>query len=154
MTTIRKLELLHPALQRIIKAWNSKYSDKLYIDKEGVAYFGKLVETFRTPQRQIALKAQNKVVTNASAWESAHQFGLAFDMCFCRPEVTFAWPEGELWTVLKNDIGECAHGIANIKWLGHIGDLGHYELVTRLSMAEMKKINDEEGLLSLWNRFL
>lgn len=70
------LTYLHPIVRgKIIKLQEA-------LDAEGIPM--KLFEAFRTPQRQAYLYAKGRTtggskVTNANAWESYHQYGLAAD---------------------------------------------------------------------------
>ena len=70
------LESLHPVVRRKVKAVQKQ------LDDENIPM--KVFETFRSPQRQAALYAQGRTapgsrVTNAYAWESYHQYGVAAD---------------------------------------------------------------------------
>lgn len=56
----------------------------------------RLFEGFRTPERQNALYSQGrentqKIVTNAKAWQSFHNFGLAVDIVGQKPDGTWTW---------------------------------------------------------------
>lgn len=66
-------ELLHKAYMKEVKVWFMPF------------------ETYRSPERQNALYRQGrtepgKKVTNAQAWQSPHQFGLAADFVPCVPK--------------------------------------------------------------------
>ncbi|MBY6005026.1 D-alanyl-D-alanine carboxypeptidase family protein [Salipiger bermudensis] len=67
---------LHPAVRKRVSGVQRQ------LDAENIPM--KVFEAFRTPQRQAKLFAQGrtatgKKVTNANAWESYHQYGLAAD---------------------------------------------------------------------------
>jgi peptidoglycan L-alanyl-D-glutamate endopeptidase CwlK len=70
------LEALHPVVRRKVKAVQKK------LDAAGIPM--KVFETFRSPHRQAKLFARGRTapgsrVTNARAWESYHQYGMAAD---------------------------------------------------------------------------
>ena len=70
------LESLHPVVRRKVKAVLKK------LDAAGIPM--KVFETYRSPYRQANLFAQGRTapgnrVTNAGAWESYHQYGVAAD---------------------------------------------------------------------------
>ncbi|MEM1073871.1 MAG: D-alanyl-D-alanine carboxypeptidase family protein [Pseudomonadota bacterium] len=78
------LELLHPAIRQKVK--------DLIADLAAQSVPMKIFETFRTPERQAFLFAQGRTrdlhknkVTNANAWQSYHQYGVAIDMVIDHP---------------------------------------------------------------------
>lgn len=78
------LELLHPAIRQKVR--------DLIGDLAANSVPMKVFETFRTPERQAYLFAQGRTrdldkgkVTNADAWESYHQYGVAVDMVIDHP---------------------------------------------------------------------
>jgi peptidoglycan LD-endopeptidase CwlK len=85
-----------------------------------------LFEGFRTPHRQDELYAQGRttsgpIVTNAKALQSAHQYGLGFDLIFEK----YNWNPpnySEWWAVL----GEEGRKLG-LKWGGEWSDYPHFE---------------------------
>lgn len=103
-------------------------------------------ETWRSPQRQAHLFNQGrtepgKVITNADAWQSWHQFGLAFDIAFL-DDVGWHW-NGDFKAVAPffTDRG--------LKWLGK-ADAGHFELTGGLDIRMAKRLMDACGLQRVW----
>jgi hypothetical protein len=105
-----------------------------------------IFEGFRSPIRQDYLYAQGRtkkgrIVTNAQAWESWHQYGMAFDIAFKRygkwswdfnpQEVTrFFEPLGLVW--------------------GGPRDGPHYQWTRRLKISEAREVTLAAGVQSLW----
>lgn len=76
-------DLLHPAMRPLAEKLVGRLYDA-HMDGEIKTLF-RPFETYRSPFRQNQLYEQGrtiggKIVTNARAWESAHQFGLAMDL--------------------------------------------------------------------------
>lgn len=70
------LNALHPVMRRKVKAVQKK------LDAAGIPM--RVFETYRSPHRQAKLYAKGRTdsgsrVTNANAWESYHQYGVAVD---------------------------------------------------------------------------
>lgn len=77
----RNVLMLHPVMRGSVIELQKKL-------KEAKLQF-ELFEGWRSPIRQEALYASNPRVTNARAWRSAHQYGLAAD---------FVWRDGKFWS--------------------------------------------------------
>lgn len=55
-------------------------------------------ETYRTPMRQLSLQVG---ATNASEYQSAHQFGLAVDFVVWDPNTKWSWKDSHPWHRLR-----------------------------------------------------
>lgn len=78
----RDLAHLHPQMRQRVQQALEK------MDAEGLAF--RVFEAYRSPERQQWLFAQGRTrpggkVTNAEAWQSFHQYGLAVDMVHFSP---------------------------------------------------------------------
>jgi peptidoglycan L-alanyl-D-glutamate endopeptidase CwlK len=73
--TIERIKLAHP---KIRKELNDLYIDCNNKLPKGVRL--RFSAVFRTPAEQNALYNQKPKVTNAKAWQSIHNYGLAFDV--------------------------------------------------------------------------
>ena len=73
--TIERIKLAHP---KIRKELNDLYIDCNNKLPKGVRL--RFSAVFRTPAEQNALFNQKPKVTNAKAWQSIHNYGLAFDI--------------------------------------------------------------------------
>jgi hypothetical protein len=108
----RALALVHP---NTYKAFNDLYEVLLTGHKKGETYtlFAPF-ETYRTPLRQAELFNQKEKVTNARAWESAHNYGLAVDFV---PKLNgqWSWSEDHDYAYLREKAEE--HGLfVPIRW--------------------------------------
>lgn len=89
--THRDANLLHPAAREKFGNLLVELHQAYHLNK--VTVYFKMFETYRTPVRQQRLYEQGrsepgKVVTNARAWESAHQYGLAADFVpYLEPDI-------------------------------------------------------------------
>lgn len=109
-------------------------------------------ETWRSPERQEGLYAQGRsgkgpVVTNARAWQSWHQYGLACDMAFGGPG-KWSWngPWERLGTILV------AEGLT---WYGapgaHFKETPHFQFGAGLTLTDAKAAWDNGGgLAGVW----
>jgi len=98
--------------------------------KERHGYEAVLLEGFRSPDRQAALKAKGSAVTQAGAFESYHQYGLAADVAFVRGG-RIVISERDPWVMKGYELyGEVAVA-AGLTWGGawsSLKDYGHVEL--------------------------
>lgn len=90
----------------------------------------RILEGYRSPERQDELYKQKPKVTNAKAWQSMHQFRVAFDYCF-EGKVPFP-PSGDpKWNAVNSyakKIGLHSYGIDESFDDGHLELLfGHSE---------------------------
>ena len=118
----RNWQLLDPAFaQRLLTVFR--------IMKEHHGYDMAILEGYRSPERQNALALAGPAVTNARAFQSYHQFGLAADCAFLR-DGKLLISEKDPWAMRGYQLyGEVAEA-AGLRWGGRwtMTDLGHVEL--------------------------
>lgn len=118
----RKWELLDPDFrQRLLLVFK--------IMKEQHGYELALLEGYRSPERQAMLQAMGPHVTNAGAFQSYHQYGLAADTAFYR-EGRIVISEKDPWAMRGYELyGEVAESVG-LTWGGRwrMRDFGHVEL--------------------------
>ena len=94
------LDFLHPTVREA--------ATKTIADLETMGITFRVFETYRSPERQNMLKAKRPKVTNARAWQSMHQYGLAVDFVIKKPGVNpWSTKNGfrEWWSKL-HEVGE------------------------------------------------
>lgn len=99
------------------------------IMKEKHGYEMVLLEGYRSPERQQKLAAMGPSVTNAAAFQSWHQYGLAADSAFIR-HGRIVISERDPWAMRGYELyGEVAESVG-LTWGGRwkMMDLGHTEL--------------------------
>ncbi len=105
----------------------------------------KILEGYRSPERQSELYNQKPKVTNAKAWESMHQYRIAFDYCF-EGKVPFP-PSGDpKWNavnVYARSIGLYSYGIEESF------DDGHLQLL--FGKSEKSVRNGDVDWSKYWN---
>jgi peptidoglycan L-alanyl-D-glutamate endopeptidase CwlK len=97
--------------------------------KERHGYDMALLEGYRSPQRQNTLAAMGASVTNAAAFQSWHQYGLAADCAFVR-DGKIVISEKDPWAMRGYQLyGSVAESLG-LTWGGRwkMMDLGHTEL--------------------------
>jgi peptidoglycan L-alanyl-D-glutamate endopeptidase CwlK len=100
--------------------------------RERHGYDMALLEGYRSPERQDVLAAAGSHVSNARAFQSFHQFGLAADCAFIR-DGRLVISERDPWAMRGYRLyGEVAESVGMV-WGGRwtMMDLGHTELRTR-----------------------
>lgn len=104
-------------------------------------------EAWRSPSRQNYLYEQGRSregskVTNSQAWQSWHQFGVAYDLVFKRNN-RWSW---------EGDYTQAAEIMKKygFKWGGDWGDKPHFEMTGKISLQEAKAITDQHGIQALW----
>lgn len=121
----RNWDLLHPEFQRrLLLAF------RLMRERHG--YDMALLEGYRSPERQDRLAASGRGVTNARAFQSYHQFGLAADCAFLR-DGKLVISERDPWALRGYRLyGEIAESLG-LTWGGRwqMMDFGHAELRLR-----------------------
>ncbi len=121
----RNWGLMHPVFnQRLLLAFK--------IMKEKHGYDMALLEGYRSPARQDELAQMGGVVTNARAFQSWHQYGLAADCAFWR-NGKLVISEKDPWAMRGYQLyGEVAEQLG-LTWGGRwkMMDLGHTELRLR-----------------------
>jgi peptidoglycan L-alanyl-D-glutamate endopeptidase CwlK len=100
---------------------------KIMKDKHG--YDMAILEGYRSPERQNTLASMGASVTNAAAWQSWHQYGLAADCAFLR-NGKIVITEKDPWAMRGYQLyGEVAES-QGLTWGGRwkMMDFGHTEL--------------------------
>jgi len=140
-----EVESIRPQLSSADRRWEALDGDfrqrllLVYrLMREDHGYEMVLIEGYRSPQRQTMLAAIGTQVTNASAWQSYHQFGMAADSAFMRAG-KLVISERDAWALKGYELyGEVAQRVG-LSWGGRWqnADLGHVEL--RKSVATHPK---------------
>lgn len=134
-TTV-EVELVRPMLVDASRNWqalNPEFIQRLLmifkIMKEKYGYEMALLEGYRSPARQNLLASMGGSVTNARAFQSWHQFGLAADCAFWRNGKLII-SEKDPWAMRGYQLyGEVAESLG-LTWGGRwtMMDFGHTEL--------------------------
>lgn len=137
--TSREVELVRPMLVGASRNWgllHPDFSQRLLlafkIMKEQHGYDMALLEGYRSPARQDELAAAGGHVTNARAFQSWHQYGLAADCAFWR-DGRLVISEKDPWAMRGYQLyGQVAESIG-LTWGGRwkMMDFGHTELRLR-----------------------
>ncbi|MYM82925.1 M15 family peptidase [Duganella sp. FT50W] len=118
----RNWQLLDPAFaQRLLLVFK--------IMKERHGYDMAILEGYRSPERQNTLAAAGPSVTNAKAFQSYHQFGLAADCAFLR-DGKLLISEKDPWAMRGYQLYGVVAEAAGLTWGGRwtMMDFGHAEL--------------------------
>ncbi len=131
-----ELEQVRPMLVSASRDWalmNPQYAQRLLlafkIMKEKHGYDMAILEGYRSPERQNTLAAMGSSVTNAAAFQSWHQYGLAADVAFLR-NGKIVISEKDPWAMRGYELyGEVAESVGLV-WGGRwkMMDFGHTEL--------------------------
>ncbi|RBL80405.1 M15 family peptidase [Streptomyces cavourensis] len=134
--TTREVELVRPNLGGASRDWNlldADYRQRLLaayrVMREEHGYEMVLIEGYRSPERQAELAAKGSHVTNAGAYQSYHQYGLAADSAFLRDGKVVV-SEKDPWAMRGYELfGETAERVG-LTWGGRwkLMDFGHTEL--------------------------
>ncbi len=134
--TTQEVELVRPMLVDASRNWtllHADFSQRLLlvfkIMKEKHGYDMALLEGYRSPERQNVLAGMGASVTNARAFQSYHQFGLAADCAFWR-DGKLIISEKDPWAMQGYKLyGEVAESVG-LTWGGRwtMMDFGHTEL--------------------------
>jgi peptidoglycan L-alanyl-D-glutamate endopeptidase CwlK len=137
--TTLEVELVRPMLVDASRNWtqlNPDFSQRLLmafkIMKEKHGYEMALLEGYRSPARQNLLASMGSNVTNAGAFQSWHQYGLAADCAFWR-DGKLLISEKDPWAMRGYRLyGEIAESLG-LTWGGRwtMMDFGHTELRVR-----------------------
>jgi peptidoglycan L-alanyl-D-glutamate endopeptidase CwlK len=135
----REVELVRPMLVDASRNWGllrPEFSQRLLlvfrIMKEKYGYEMALLEGYRSPARQDMLATMGAQVTNARAFQSWHQYGLAADCAFWR-DGKLVISEKDPWAMRGYQLyGEVAESVG-LTWGGRwtMMDFGHAELRMR-----------------------
>jgi peptidoglycan L-alanyl-D-glutamate endopeptidase CwlK len=131
----QEVEQVRPALQDASRDWNLLDADfrtrLLLVYKimhEQYGYQMALLEGYRSPERQNRLAQMGGNVTNAAAYQSYHQYGLAADNAFLR-DGKLVISEKDPWAMRGYELyGQTAEQVG-LTWGGRwkMMDLGHVE---------------------------
>jgi peptidoglycan LD-endopeptidase CwlK len=131
----REVEQVRPALRDASRDWNLLDADfrtrllLVYkIMREQYGYEMALLEGYRSPERQNRLAQMGGNVTNAAAFQSYHQYGLAADNAFLR-DGKLVISEKDPWAMRGYQLyGQVAEQVG-LTWGGRwkLMDLGHVE---------------------------
>ncbi len=134
--TTREMELVRPKLGGASRNWDlldADFRQRLLlayrIMREQHGYEMALIEGYRSPERQEELAGMGTHVTNAGAFQSYHQFGLAADSAFFR-DGKIVISEKDPWAMRGYELfGETAE-LVGLTWGGRwkLMDFGHVEL--------------------------
>jgi peptidoglycan L-alanyl-D-glutamate endopeptidase CwlK len=134
-----EVELLRPMLSQADRDWqrlDRDFAQRLLqvfaLMRERHGYDMALLEGYRSPERQERLAAAGGHVSNARAFQSFHQFGLAADCAFVR-EGRLVISERDPWAMRGYRLyGEAAESVG-MTWGGRwaMMDFGHTELRAR-----------------------
>lgn len=134
-----EVELLRPMLSQADRDWqrlDKDFAQRLLavfnVMRERHGYQMALLEGYRSPERQERLAAAGSHVSNARAFQSFHQYGLAADCAFVR-EGRLVISERDPWAMrgyqLYGEVAEAAGMVWGGRWA--MMDFGHTELRTR-----------------------
>ncbi|WP_456093053.1 M15 family metallopeptidase [Paraburkholderia eburnea] len=131
----QEVEQIRPALVDASRDWNLLDADfrtrllLVYkIMREQYGYEMALLEGYRSPERQDRLAKMGGSVTNAAAFQSYHQYGLAADNAFLR-DGKLVISEKDPWAMRGYQLyGQVAEQVG-LTWGGRwkLMDLGHVE---------------------------
>jgi peptidoglycan L-alanyl-D-glutamate endopeptidase CwlK len=134
--TTAEVELVRPRLSTADRRWDALDADfrqrlllAYRLMREEHGYEMVLIEGYRSPERQNLLAGLGAHVTNAVAWQSYHQHGLAADSAFLR-DGKLVISERDPWAAKGYELyGEVAQRVG-LTWGGRWqnADLGHVEL--------------------------
>jgi peptidoglycan L-alanyl-D-glutamate endopeptidase CwlK len=134
--TTAEVTLVRPMLDSANRNWqllDPDFSRRMLlvfrIMKEQHGYDMAILEGYRSPERQNSLAAAGSNVTNAKAFQSYHQFGLAADCAFLR-DGKLVISEKDPWAMRGYRLyGEVAESVG-LTWGGRwtMMDFGHTEL--------------------------
>jgi peptidoglycan L-alanyl-D-glutamate endopeptidase CwlK len=135
----QEVELVRPMLASASRNWgllHPEFSQRLLlifkIMKEKHGYDMAILEGYRSPARQDLLASMGSQVTNARAFQSWHQYGLAADCAFLR-DGKLVISEKDPWAMRGYQLyGEVAESLG-MTWGGRwkMMDFGHAELRMR-----------------------
>ncbi|MCU6499422.1 M15 family metallopeptidase [Rugamonas sp. A1-17] len=134
--TTAEVTMVRPMLDGANRNWqllDPDFAQRLLlvfkIMKENHGYDMAILEGYRSPERQNTLAAAGPSVTNAKAFQSYHQFGLAADCAFLR-DGKLLISEKDPWAMRGYRLyGEAAESVG-LRWGGRwtMMDFGHTEL--------------------------
>lgn len=133
--TTAEVEVVRPMLSSADRRWDrldEAFVQRLLtvfkIMKEQHGYDMALLEGYRSPERQTLLANQGGHVTNAGAWQSYHQYGLAADCAFIR-DGKLVISEKDAWAMRGYELYGQVSEQVGMTWGGRwrLMDFGHVE---------------------------
>lgn len=134
--TTREVELVRPDVMHASRNWaqlDEDFTRRLLLVIQTMrtryGYEITLLEGYRSPSRQTQLAAMGSRITNAGAYMSYHQYGLAADCAFVR-DGKLIISERDPWAMRGYELyGELAESVG-LTWGGRwqMRDFGHVEL--------------------------
>ena len=134
--TTAEVERVRPELASADRQWallDADFRQRLLLAfklmRERHGYEMALIEGYRSPERQARLQSLGPGVTNAGAFQSYHQYGLAADCAFWR-DGRLVISERDPWAMRGYELwGEIAESLG-LTWGGRwkLMDFGHVEL--------------------------
>jgi peptidoglycan L-alanyl-D-glutamate endopeptidase CwlK len=106
-----------------------------------------IVEGYRSPKRQNWLYAAGRtrpgvIVTEARAWQSMHQYGLAIDVCGgTNKKAIWVMPWNKIKAIFKK------HGLESLAPY----EQSHFEIRCRSTIAELFELAHRDGLEAVWS---
>jgi peptidoglycan L-alanyl-D-glutamate endopeptidase CwlK len=107
-----------------------------------------IVEAYRSPKRQNWLYAAGRtrggvIVTEARAWQSMHQYGLAIDVCGgTNKKPIWAMPWDKIKTIFEK------HGLESLAPY----EQSHFEIRCGLKTADLFELAHSDGLEAVWSK--
>lgn len=145
-----RLQTVHPAL-----AYRIVQMDQI-LEAQGLTF--RVAQALRTWEEQDALYAQGrtapgKIVTNAPAGHSWHNFGLSADLYPNNPDGTIDWnPNHPDWKKME----QCAVSLALVSganWV-RLVDAPHVQLTGRFPVSpddEVRELYERGGIHAVWD---
>jgi peptidoglycan L-alanyl-D-glutamate endopeptidase CwlK len=154
--TIERIKTLHPKIRKEVSDMYNYVNDKLL--GKGVRL--RFAYTYRTPEEQDKLFKQKPKVTNAKAWQSVHQYGLALDIVLLLDKNNdnifeeASWDTRADWDKDKTpDWSEVRDHFKSKGWVyggdwKSFKDYPHFEKTFGLTVSQMKsKIDNKDYIL-------
>ncbi len=152
--TLERIKQAHPKVRKELLEQYTHINEKLL--GKGVRL--RFAYVYRSPEEQDKLFKQRPKVTNAKAWQSVHQYGLAFDIVLLLDKdgdgnfTEASWDTRADWD--KDGTPDWSEVRDYFKskgwsyggdWTGNLKDYPHFEKTFGLSISQMKsKIDNKE----------
>lgn len=134
--TISRINKAHPRMREVLLNQYQEINNRL---PKGVRL--RFSAVFRTASEQDALFKQRPKVTNSRAWQSIHQYGLAFDIVILRDMDGNGTFETAKWDGVHFDIVVKYFKSKGYKWGGDFRsfkDSPHFEMTFGYTWRELK----------------
>lgn len=145
--TIERIKLMHPKVREQLMQQYIEINNAL---PKGVRL--RFTYTYRTPEEQDVLFKKKPKVTNAKAWQSIHNYGLAFDIVILLDKNNDGTFESVSWNIDKNWL-QVANYFKNKGWTWggdwkSFKDAPHFEMNYGLKWSDMKdKIDNKQFII-------